>query len=189
MAERSRSPSPVFKDSDDEYDTKSMHSLPLDDSPKQRLAALSSLQDRVPVENLAPPRSPPIDTSATITASLASIKPLANEKEQEETTSSQRTPVDSTKFVSPPPSAGVPLSIPVKDSDTASISSETQRKLRPDSVLINVPKSSLILGVAVVDFNHAVSGRYMYNICMSADCKCEAGRSPNRILKRTNILR
>jgi len=208
MSERSRSPSsPVFKDSDDEYDTRSMHSLSLDDSPKQRLAALSSLQ---PVEIPKPPRSPPIDTHATITASLASSAPLENENEHgsesdngfkeeplspprspspkhevhdvplspvilgttvgesraTETSSSlsspQRTPVDDTKVVSPPPSAGVPLSVPVKDSDASSISSETQRKLRPDSVLLDIPKDSLILGVAVVDFNHAVSGTYMF---------------------------
>src|SRR5258708_37665493 len=87
--------------------------------------------------------------------------PLAGDPQATETSSlssPQHPPADSTKFVSPPPSAPIPLSIPVKDSDTSSISSETQRKLRPDSVLIDVPKGSLILGVGVVDFNHAVSG-------------------------------
>ena len=236
MSERSRSPSsPVFKDSDDEYDTKSLHSLSLDDSPKQRLAALSSLQDRVPVENPEPSRSPPIDTSATITASLVSNAPLSNEEEHGsesdggfkdeplspprspspkqrehdgplspgtlgttvgesramETSSSlsspQHTPVHGTKFVTPPPSAGVPLPVPVKDSDMSSISSETQRKLRPDSVLIDIPKNSLILGVAVVDFDHAVSGRYMCKVY--ANCKCGLGWSQNRIFQRVNILK
>lgn len=213
MSERSQSPSsPRFKDSDDEYDTKSMHSLSLDDSPKQRLAALASLQGRVPVENLEPPRSPPIDASATITASLAAIPTLTSEKEHDneskggfreeplsplrspspkhkvhdvplspvalgttvgesraaETTSSLSSPQqpdDGTKFISPLPSTGAPLSVPVKDSDTSSISSETQRKLRPDSVLIDIPENSLILGVAIVDFNHAVSGTYIFNKC------------------------
>lgn len=236
MSERSRSPSsPRFKDSDDEYDTKSMHSLSLDDSPKQRLAALSSLQDRVPVEDPEPPRSPPIDTSATITASLVSSAPLASEKERDnesddgfreeplsplhslspkhkgydiplspvtlgttvgesrvmETSSSlsspQQPPANGPKFVSPPPSAGAPLPVPVKDSDTSSISSETQRKLRPDSVLINIPENSLILGVAIVDFNHAVSEKYMFTPC--ANCDCGLGWPQNRILQRTNLLR
>jgi hypothetical protein len=196
MTERSLSPSsPVFKDSDDEYDTKSMHSLSLDDSPKQRLAALSSLVGRVPVQNPEPPRSPPIDSSATITASLASLASLANEKEydsqslgrfEDQPLSPPRSPSPKHKAhgaphlpgtlemavgesratetssslssqTHTPPSAGVPLSVPTKDSDASSISSETQRKLRPDSVLIDIPKNSLILGVAVVDFNHAVS--------------------------------
>lgn len=214
MTERSRSPSsPVFKESDDEYDTKSMHSLSLDDSPKQRLAALSSLQDRVPVENPEPSRSPPIDPSATITASLASNASPLDEKERGNDTDGEfkdeplspphspspnhkvhdvplspvtlgttvgesrateassllssplQTPVTGTKFASPPPSAVVPLSVPVIDSDTSSISSETQRKLRPDSLLINIPKNSLILGVAVVDFDHTVSGVYMSKLC------------------------
>jgi len=234
MTERSRSPSsPVFKDSDGEYDTESMHSLSLDDSPKQRLAALSSLQ-RVPDENPEPPRSPPIDTSATVTASPASDAPLADEKEggnetdgdfQDEPLSPPHSPssnhnlqgvplspvtlgttvgearatetssslspiqthVDGTKFVSPPPSAVEPLSVPVKDSDTSSISSETQRKLRPDSLLINIAKNSLILGVAVVDFDHAVSGTYMSRLC--ANCGDGLGWTQNRILPRINILR
>jgi len=212
MSVRSRSPSsPRFKDSDDEYDTKTMHSLSLDDSPKQRLAALSSLQDRTPVESPEPPRSPPIDASTTITASLASNALLASEEEHDnesnsdfeeeplsplrspspkhevhdvplspvtlgttvgepratETSSSLSSPQqpspDGTKFVSPPPSAGAALPVPVKDSDTSSISSESQRKLRPDSVLIDIPENSLILGVAIVDFNHAVSERYILN--------------------------
>ena len=214
MTERSRSPSsPVFKESDDEYDAKSMHSLSLDDSPKQRLAALSSLQDRVPVENPEPLRSPPIDTSATITASLASNAPPIDEEEHgnetdggfedeplgsprppssnhkvhgvplspvtlgttvgesraTETSSSLSSPLQTqtvgTKFATPPPSAVEPLSVPAKDSDTSSISSETQRKLRPDSLLINIPKDSLILGVAVVDFNHTVSGTSIFELC------------------------
>ena len=214
MTERSPSPSsPVFKESDDEYDANSMHSLSLNDSPKQRLAALSSLQERVPVENPEPSRSPPIDTSATITASLASNAPPIDEEEHGnetdgglkdeplgpprspspnhkvhdvplspvtprttvgesramETSSSLSSPLQAqavgTKFATPPPSAVEPLSIPAKDSDTSSISSETQRKLRPDSLLINIPKDSLILGVAVVDFNHTVSGRFIFKLC------------------------
>lgn len=211
MTERSRSPSsPVFKESDDEYDTKSMHSLSLDDSPKLRLAALSSLQDRVPVKTPEPSRSPAIDTSATITASLASNAPPTDEEEHgngtdggfkdeplspprspspnhkvhdislspvtlgttlgesraTETSSSLSSPVQ-TQVVSTssPPSAVEPLSVPAKDSDTSSVSSETQRKLRPDSLLINIPKNSLILGVAVVDFNHTVSRAYMFKLC------------------------
>ena len=214
MTERSPSPSsPVFKESDDEYDTKSMHPLSLDDSPKQRLAALSSLQDRVPVENPEPSRSPPIDTSATITASLASNAPPIDEEEHgseadggfedeplgsphspspnhkihdaplspvtlettvgesraTETSSTLSSPLQTqtvgTKFVTPPPSAVEPLSVPAKDSDTSSISSETQRKLRPDSLLINIPKDPLILGVAVVDFNHTVSRTPIFKLC------------------------
>ncbi len=236
MTERSRSPSsPVFKESDDEYDTKSMHSLSLDDSPKQRLAALSSLQDRAPVKNPEPSRSPAIDTSATITASLASNAPPIDEEEHgnesdggfnDEPLSPPRSPSPNHKVhdvsllpvttgttvgesratgtssslsspvqtqvvgTSSPPSAVEPLSVPAKDSDTSSISSETQRKLRPDSLLINIPKNSLILGVAVVDFDHTVSETYIFkNYVLCANCECGVGWSQNRILQRINILR
>ena len=41
--------------------------------------------------------------------------------------------------------------------DNVSISSETQRKLRPESVLIPLTKDPLILGIALIDFDHAVS--------------------------------
>jgi len=41
-------------------------------------------------------------------------------------------------------------------SDNVSISSETQRKLRPESVLMPLTRDPLILGIALVDFDHAV---------------------------------
>lgn len=40
--------------------------------------------------------------------------------------------------------------------DNVSISSETQRKLRPESVLMPLTRDPLILGIALVDFDHAV---------------------------------
>jgi hypothetical protein len=41
--------------------------------------------------------------------------------------------------------------------DNVSISSETQRKLRPESVLMPLTRDPLVLGIALVDFDHAVS--------------------------------
>ena len=40
--------------------------------------------------------------------------------------------------------------------DNISVSSETQRKLRPESVLLPLTRDPLILGIALVDFDHAV---------------------------------
>lgn len=40
--------------------------------------------------------------------------------------------------------------------DTVSISSESQRKLRPESVLMPLTNDPLILAIALVDFDHAV---------------------------------
>lgn len=40
--------------------------------------------------------------------------------------------------------------------DAVSISSETQRKLRPESVLMPLTSDPLILGIALVDFDHTV---------------------------------
>jgi hypothetical protein len=143
MSERSRSPSsPKFKDSDDEYDTKSMHSLSLDDSPKQRLAALSSLQDRVPAESLEPPRSPPIDASATITASLASIARLTSKKEhgnesnggfKEEPLSPLRSPSPKHK-VHDVPLSPVALGTTVGESRARETSSSQSLPQQPDTL-------------------------------------------------------
>jgi hypothetical protein len=46
---------------------------------------------------------------------------------------------------------------PSATQDDISISSETQRKLRPESVLMPLTKDPVILGIALVDFDHAVS--------------------------------
>lgn len=47
--------------------------------------------------------------------------------------------------------------------DTASISSESQRKLRPESVLMPLTRDPLILGLALVDFDHAVGPRIEFS--------------------------
>ncbi|KAG8776200.1 late secretory pathway protein avl9 [Serendipita sp. 397] len=49
-------------------------------------------------------------------------------------------------------------------SETASIISETQRKLRPESVLLPLTRDPLILGLALVDFDHAVGPRIEFHI-------------------------
>lgn len=52
--------------------------------------------------------------------------------------------------------------LPSKDSvaDVESVMSfaSTQKKARPESLLVNPPGGSLVLGIALVDFNHLVSG-------------------------------
>lgn len=47
--------------------------------------------------------------------------------------------------------------------DNVSISSETQRKLRPESVLLPLTKDPLILGIALVDFDHAIGPRIEFS--------------------------
>ncbi|KAG8835833.1 late secretory pathway protein avl9 [Serendipita sp. 399] len=53
---------------------------------------------------------------------------------------------------------------PGEFSETASIVSETQRKLRPESALMPLTKDPLILGLALVDFDHAVGPRIEFHI-------------------------
>ncbi|KAG2009734.1 hypothetical protein CC2G_012632 [Coprinopsis cinerea AmutBmut pab1-1] len=52
---------------------------------------------------------------------------------------------------------------PQNRDDTASIASTSSRKARPESLLMTIPNGQLILGVALVDFNHLVGPRVEFS--------------------------
>ncbi|TEB23002.1 hypothetical protein FA13DRAFT_1740492 [Coprinellus micaceus] len=61
--------------------------------------------------------------------------------------------------------ASIPLPTyppPPRQDDTASIASTSSRKARPESLLMSLPDGQLVLGVALVDFNHVVGPRIEY---------------------------
>lgn len=62
------------------------------------------------------------------------------------------------------PSLSPPTYPPRRQSDTESIAesfaSGSSRKARPESILLQPPPGKLVLGIALVDFNHLVSGQY-----------------------------
>ncbi|KAF9013167.1 transport protein Avl9-domain-containing protein [Cyathus striatus] len=73
---------------------------------------------------------------------------------------------------SPPPLPTYPPSVPNRDlsmhySDSrmsvSSFSSGSSRKARPESLLVTPPKGPLVLGIALVDFNHLVGPRIEYS--------------------------
>jgi hypothetical protein len=68
-----------------------------------------------------------------------------------------------TGFDTLPPPKRSQSPAPSTRSDLVSISSESQRKLRPESALVSLTKDPLILGIALVDFDHAVGPRIEFS--------------------------
>jgi hypothetical protein len=70
---------------------------------------------------------------------------------------------------------------PSKNNDTVSISSESQRKLRPESVLMPLTKDPLILGIALVDFDHAVRIPFIPVCGLLMLCRSDLGSNSARV--------
>lgn len=121
-----------------------------DDKKKQaHLALLDALQEDIPLNTVEDddehvedeeeiPLSPVIDGPLTESSMLSAASNAPLLAEPDGSTSALRD------------------GNPSKSQDTVSISSESQRKLRPESVLMPLTKDPLVLGIALVDFDHAV---------------------------------
>lgn len=80
---------------------------------------------------------------------------------------SQKSAVDDTTVISPSPvTTYPPPSIGITDRDSVAsfaTTSSYSKKARPESTLLTLPKGPLVLGIALVDFNHIVGPKIEFS--------------------------
>lgn len=79
--------------------------------------------------------------------------------------------------VYPPP----PLSAGMQSDASFETTTSYSKKARPESMLVQAPKGPLVLGIALVDFNHQV--RQILLCCCIWLPECGIGRATNRVFE------
>ncbi|KAL0961459.1 hypothetical protein HGRIS_006404 [Hohenbuehelia grisea] len=156
-------------DDDNDNDTASQRSISLS-SPTTSPRESASFQIPISPRSSSNRESNPYTVQTDLSSerddySLYAQSHTSDHNGPESPTTSAAPSVYEREDIKPTPLPTYPPSTPNRG-DTASIASfasGSSRKARPESMLMNLPEGSLILGIGLVDFNHLVGPRIEYS--------------------------
>lgn len=173
-----------FHDSDD--DAASMRSLPISnnsipDSNPQKHEGIVDKMEKEPEDSNKQGQQALLDAlndgGIALAKSPISALPVQAENLPQDSSEDEKPQFDTkmpqTNTLAQPKRSQSPA--PSTRSDLVSISSESQRKLRPESTVVPLTSDPLILGIALVDFDHTVGPRIEFCQGPLLDLEHESG--------------